>query len=87
MGETENREQRSLGKHKKLTVVLTLAESYVPTAAISATLTKRKQRVLSRGASVNYFNIMNQKQLKANIKENLSDFTINNNSSILNLRI
>ena len=54
---------------------------------ISATLTKRKQRVLSRGGSVNYFNIMNQKQLKANIKENLSDFTINNNSSILNLRL
>ena len=54
---------------------------------ISATSTKRKQRVLSRGASADYFNLMNSKQLKENIKENLSDFTINNNGSILNLRL
>ena len=32
MGETENREYRSLGNHKKLTVVLALAESCVPIA-------------------------------------------------------
>ena len=53
----------------------------------AANPTKRKQRVLSRGASTNYFQLMNQKQLKENIKENLSDFTINNNGSILNLRL
>ena len=54
---------------------------------VSATPTKRKQRVLSRGSSVNYFNLMNRKQLKEGIKENLSNFTINNNGSILNLRL
>ena len=54
---------------------------------ISTTPAKRKQRVLSRGASANYFNLMNRKQLKEGIKENLSDFTINNNGSILNLRL
>ena len=48
---------------------------------------KRKQRVLSRGVSANYFNLMNQRQIKENIKQNLSDFTINNNGSILNLRL
>ena len=30
---------------------------------------------------------MNQRQIKENIKQNLSDFTINNNGSILNLRL
>ena len=54
---------------------------------ISATPQKRKQRVLSRGASANYFNLMNKRQIKENVKENLSDFTINNNGSILNLRL
>jgi len=54
---------------------------------IKATPTKRKQRVLSRGVSANYFNLMNRRQLKENIKDNLSDFTISNNGSILNLRL
>ena len=54
---------------------------------INATPTKRKQRVLSRGVSANYFNLMNRRQLKENIKDNLSDFTISNNGSILNLRL
>jgi len=57
------------------------------TIFISATPKKRKQRVLSRGASANYFNLMNQRQIKENMKQNLSDFTINNNGSILNLRL
>ena len=57
------------------------------TIFISAATIKRKKRVLSKGASANYFNLMNRKQLKENIKENLSDFTINNNGSILNLRL
>ena len=64
-----------------------LSRDFDYTVFISATSTRRKQRVLSRGASANYFNLMNRKQLKENIKENLSDFTINNNGSILNLRL
>ena len=64
-----------------------LTQDFDVTIFISANTTKRKQRVLSRGASTNYFKLMNQKQLKENIKENLSDFTINNNGSILNLRL
>ncbi len=64
-----------------------LTQDFDATIFISANPTKRKLRVLSRGASTNYFQLMNQKQLKENIKENLSDFTINNNGSILNLRL
>ena len=64
-----------------------LSQKFNFTIFISATSKKRKQRVLSRGASANYFNLMNRKQLKEGIKENLSDFTINNNGSILNLRL
>ena len=64
-----------------------LSRDFDYTVFVSANPTKRKQRVLSRGSSVNYFNIMNQKQLKEGIKENLSNFTINNNGSILNLRL
>ena len=64
-----------------------LSKDFNYTIFISATHKKRKQRVLSRGASANYFNLMNRKQIKENIKENLSDFTINNNGSILNLRL
>ena len=64
-----------------------LAQDFDATIFISANPTKRKQRVLLRGASANYFNIMNKKQLKETVKENLSDFTINNNGSILNLRL
>jgi len=64
-----------------------LKQNFDATIFISANPTKRKQRVLSRGASANYFNLMNKKQLKETVKENLSDFTINNNGSILNLRL
>ena len=64
-----------------------LTQDFDATIFISANPTKRKLRVLSRGASTNYFKLMNQKQLKENIKKNLSDFTINNNGSILNLRL
>ncbi len=64
-----------------------LSQDFDYTIFINATLTKRKQRVLSRGASDNYFNLMNRKQLKENVKESLSDSTINNNGSILNLRL
>ena len=64
-----------------------LSQDFNYTIFISATPKKRKQRVLLRGASANYFNLMNQRQIKENIKQNLSDFTINNNGSILNLRL
>ena len=64
-----------------------LSRDFDYTIFISATPTKRKQRVLFRGVSANYFNMMNQKQFKENVKENLSDITINNNGSILNLRL
>jgi len=64
-----------------------LSKDFNYTIFISATPKKRKQRVLSRGASANYFYLMNHKQIKENIKQNLSDFTINNNGSILNLRL
>ena len=64
-----------------------LSQDFNYTIFISTTPRKRKQRVLSRGASDNYFNLMNQRQIKENIKQNLSDFTINNNGSILNLRL
>ena len=64
-----------------------LSRDFDYTIFIRANPAKRKQRVLSRGASSKYFNLMNRKQLKENIKENLSDFTINNNGSILNLRL
>ena len=64
-----------------------LSKDFNYTIFINATPKKRKQRVLSRGASANYFNLMNQKQIKENTKQNLSDFTINNNGSILNLRL
>ena len=64
-----------------------LSHDFDYTIFIRATSIKRKQRVLSRGTSANYFNLMNQKQINENIKQNLSDFTINNNGSILNLRL
>ena len=64
-----------------------LTQNFDATIFISTNPTKRKLRVLSRGATTNYFQLMNQKQLKENIKDNLSDFTINNNGSILNLRL
>ena len=64
-----------------------LSQDFNYTIFIRTTPKKRKQRVLSRGASANYFNLMNKKQLNENIKEILSDFTINNNGSILNLRL
>ena len=64
-----------------------LSKDFNYTIFISATPKKRKKRVLSRGASANYFNLMNQRQINENIKQNLSDFTINNNGSILNLRL
>ena len=64
-----------------------LAQEYDYTIFISSAFTKRKKRVLKRGATTHYFNLMNKKQFKENIKQNLSDFTINNNGSILNLRL
>ena len=54
---------------------------------IKADTTKRKKRVLARGVSEDYFDLMNKKQLNQDKKELLADHTITNNSSVLNLRL
>ena len=54
---------------------------------IKADTTKRKKRVLDRGVSNEYFDLMNKKQLNQDQKELLADHTITNNSSVLNLRL
>jgi dephospho-CoA kinase len=54
---------------------------------IKADTTKRKKRVLARGVSDEYFDLMNKKQLNQDQKELLADHTITNNSSVLNLRL
>ena len=64
-----------------------LLNSFNVTVFVNASTIKRKQRVLSRGVSDNYFKLMNNKQIKENIKKNKSTFTINNNGSILNLHL
>ena len=64
-----------------------LAQDFDGTVFINTNILIRKKRVLQRGATDQYFHLMNQKQLKENIKKNLSDLTINNNGSILNLRL
>ena len=57
------------------------------TVFINANIIKRKQRVLNRGVSEKYFSLMNNKQIKESIKMSKSTFTIDNNGSILNLRL
>ena len=64
-----------------------LLNSFNVTVFVNASTIKRKQRVLSRGVSDNYFKLMNNKQIKENIKKNKSTFIVNNNGSILNLRL
>ena len=64
-----------------------LARSFDLIIFIKADINKRKERVLKRGVSKEYFNLMNKKQFNENTKSNLSDFTIQNNGSILNLRL
>ena len=64
-----------------------LFNNFNVTVFLNTDTTKRKHRVLNRGVSENYFKLMNNKQIKENIKKNKSTFTINNNGSILNLRL
>ena len=64
-----------------------LFNNFNVTVFVNTDTTKRKHRVLNRGVSENYFKLMNNKQIKENIKKNKSTFTINNNGSILNLRV
>ncbi len=64
-----------------------LYQDYDVTIFVMADFNKRMQRVLNRGVSKNYFKLMNNKQLNENIKKIKSTFTINNNGSILNLRL
>jgi dephospho-CoA kinase len=64
-----------------------LAQDFDGTVFINTNILIRKKRVLQRGVTDQYFHLMNQKQLKENIKKNLSDLTIDNNGSVLNLRL
>ena len=64
-----------------------LSRDYNVTVFIKADINKRRQRVLNRGVSRNYFTLMNSKQINENIKKNKSTFTLDNNGSILNLRL
>ena len=64
-----------------------LSRDYNVTVLIKADINKRRQRVLNRGVSKNYFTLMNSKQINENIKKNKSTFTLDNNGSILNLRL
>ena len=64
-----------------------LTQDFDGTIFINTNILIRKKRVLQRGVTDQYFHLMNQKQLKENIKKNLSDLTIDNNGSILNLRL
>ena len=64
-----------------------LSRDYNVTVLIKADINKRRQRVLNRGDSKDYFTLMNNKQIKENIKKIKSTFTLDNNSSILNLRL
>ena len=54
---------------------------------IQADTIKRKKRVLKKGMNEEYFNMMDKKQINQNKKQNLSNFIIKNNGSILNLRL
>ena len=64
-----------------------LFNNFNVTVFVNTDTAKRKNRVLNRGVSENYFKLMNNKQIKENIKKNKSTFTVNNNGSILNLRL
>ena len=64
-----------------------LTNNFNITVFINANTNKRKQRVLNRGVSEKYFSLMNNKQIKENIKISKSNFTVDNNGSILNLRL
>ena len=52
---------------------------------IKSDYNKRLQRVIKRGASQEYFLLMNKRQLNQNLKSMKSDFTILNNGSKLEL--
>tara|TARA_Y100000996_G_scaffold400023_1_gene369605 strand:+ start:548 stop:1105 length:558 start_codon:yes stop_codon:yes gene_type:complete len=54
---------------------------------IKSDTNKRQKRVMGRGVSKKYFDLMNKKQINQNTKENLADYVIKNNGSILNLRL
>ena len=64
-----------------------LSNDFDITIFVKSDLNKRKQRVLKRGASEDYFSLMNNKQIKENVKKIKSTFTIENNGSILNLHL
>ena len=53
-----------------------LSRDYNVTVFIKADTNKRRQRVLNRGVSKNYFTLMNSKQINENIKKYKSTFTL-----------
>ena len=64
-----------------------LSQSFDLIIFIQSDINKRKERVLKRGVTSEYFKLMDGKQINQNTKYILSDYTIQNNSSILNLRL
>ena len=68
-------------------IISKLYNNFNVTVFVKSDTIKRKKRVLNRGVTEDYFKLMNNKQIKENIKKNKSTFTVNNNGSILNLRL
>jgi len=64
-----------------------LLKKYDLIVFIKSDLKKRQKRVLARGVSSKYFDLMNKKQINQNQKELLANYTIVNNNSLLNLRL
>ena len=64
-----------------------LSKKYDLIVFIKSDLKKRQKRVLARGVSREYFQLMNNKQINQDKKELLAHYTIINNSSKLNLRL
>ena len=64
-----------------------LSNNFDLTVFIKADFNKRMKRVLARGVSENYFRIMDKKQINQEQKQLEANYTIVNNSSILNLRL
>ena len=64
-----------------------LSNNFDLTVFVKADFNKRMKRVLSRGVSENYFRTMEKKQINQKQKQLIANYTVVNNSSILNLRL
>ena len=78
-----------ISKNKRQTILFEekLSQTFDLIIFIQSDINKRKERVLKRGVTSEYFKLMDGKQINQNTKYILSDYTIQNNSSILNLRL